>query len=45
MGDEAKAAEHYRALVEMCRDARTDRPRLAEARAFLERHSGSDLGV
>ncbi len=44
MGDEAKAAEHYRALVEMCRDARTDRPRLAEARAFLERHSGSDPG-
>ncbi len=43
MGDEGRAAEHYRALVEMCRDARTDRPRLANARAFLEGHSGSDL--
>ncbi len=43
MGDEGRAAEHYRALVKMCRDARTDRPRLANARAFLEGHSGSDL--
>ena len=40
MGDEAKATDHYRALVEVCRDARTDRPRLAEARAFLKRQSG-----
>ncbi len=35
-GNSARARQYYQALTDMCADAETDRPRLAQARARLE---------
>jgi tetratricopeptide (TPR) repeat protein len=39
--DAERAAQHYQALVDMCSSADSDRPRLTQARAFLDRRSGA----
>ena len=39
-GSPAQARQYYQALTDMCADAETDRPRLAEARAHVATDSG-----